>query len=74
MSDIQNNLFTNLQGNQPANLNLMASSSNPLFNDSATNKGFFWIIKIGLMFINSFTAMICVFIFLFGIAYPEEVS
>lgn len=64
MSDLQNNLFTSLQGNQPASL--MATSSNPLFNETATNKGVFWIIKISLMFINAFTAMICIFIVLFG--------
>lgn len=56
MSDVQNTLFGNLQGNQPANL--IATSSNPLFNDSATNKGLFWIIKIILMFVNAFSGMI----------------
>ena len=67
MADVQNNLFTNLQG-QP---NLIASSSNPLFNESATNK-LFWTVKIILMIINAFTGMIAIFIVLFGFAYPDE--
>lgn len=54
MSDVQSSLY--LQGTQPANL--IATSSNPLFNDTASSKGLFWIIKIILMFVNAFSGMI----------------